>query len=231
MKVLALGGAGGMGRFAVRTSMDIPGVESIVVADLSAEAAQGFAETLPRTAKGIALDVTDSSALREAMLAADVVLNTTGPFFKFGVLILTAAIEAGCHYLDICDDWEPTLEMLGLDTQAREAGVTAIVGLGASPGLSKLLGRAAMQELDTVQEVYTGWDLSVAIPEEESAQTGVNAATEHAVQQITGTVKVWRDGNFAMVRPLTRVAVDYPGIGSREVHIFGHPEAVTFPHH
>ena len=73
---------------------------------------------------------------------------------------------------------------------AREAGVTAIVGLGASPGLTNLLSLAAMNELDSVREVYTGWDLGSAVPEEESAQEGVNAAMVHAIQQITGTVKV-----------------------------------------
>ena len=230
-KVLALGGAGGMGRFAARTASELNAVESVVVADLSESAAREFAGTLVGRAEGIGLDVTDTARLREAMLAADVVLNTTGPFFKLAMPILEMAIECQRHYLDICDDWEPTLDMLALDGEAREAGVTAIVGLGASPGLTNLLSLAAMNELDSVREVYTGWDLGSAVPEEESAQEGVNAAMVHAIQQITGTVKVWRDGDFAVERPLTRVPVDFPGVGRRTTHLFGHPEAITFPHH
>ena len=46
--------------------------------------------------------------------ATRVVMNTVGPFFRFGVPILTAAIDAGTDYIDVCDDWEPTLEMLAL---------------------------------------------------------------------------------------------------------------------
>ena len=49
----------------------------------------------------------------------DVVLNTTGPFFKFGEPILKSAIKCNCHYLDICDDWEPTIEMLKLNDEAK----------------------------------------------------------------------------------------------------------------
>ena len=54
-----------------------------------------------------------------------------------------AAIEAGAHYLDICDDWEPTLDMLELGERARARGVTAVIGMGASPGLTNLLAMKA----------------------------------------------------------------------------------------
>ena len=53
--------------------------------------------------------------------------------------MLSAAIASGCHYIDICDDWEPTIEMMGLDQDARLNDVLAIIGMGASPGISNLL--------------------------------------------------------------------------------------------
>ena len=34
-----------------------------------------------------------------------------------------------------------------------------------------------------------------------------------------------------MVRPLKRVDISYPDLGDFKVSIFGHPEAITFPHH
>ena len=34
-----------------------------------------------------------------------------------------------------------------------------------------------------------------------------------------------------MVRPLTRVNIQYPQLGKFKASIFGHPEAITFPHH
>ena len=66
------------------------------------------------------------------MSGHDIVLNTTGPFFKFGLPILKSAIKCKCHYFDICDDWEPTEEMLKLNDEALKNEITAIVGLGAS---------------------------------------------------------------------------------------------------
>ena len=231
MRVLALGGSGGMGRFAVRAAIEMDTIDRVVVADLNASVAKSFANELGPKADGLGLDVTQEGALRQAMMDVDAVINTVGPFYKFGPPILRMAIECGRHYLDICDDWEPTLEMLALEDQAREAGVTAVIGLGASPGLTNLLGLLAMRELDSVEELYTGWNLAGAVPEEESSQSNVNAAMEHGIQQITGTVRVHRNGTDEMVRPLEKVEVSYPGIGPKTARLFGHPEAVTFPHH
>ena len=231
MKILALGGSGGMGRFAVHSLIKHPQVESILVGDLNESAAKKFASTLSEKTSGIGIDVTDKKALERAMNDVDAVINTTGPFFKLAVPILEAAIETKTHYLDICDDWEPTEKMFLLNDKAKVAGITAIIGLGASPGITNMLGLIAMKELDQVSKVYTGWDMSSAQPEEESSQTGVNAAMVHGIEQIIGKVKVFSSGAYKMVRPLEKVTVDYPQLGTYKANIFGHPEAISFPHH
>jgi len=229
MKILAIGGSGGMGRFAVRTAQGFSNVTSLVVADLNSIEAKNFASSLGSKVSGIGLDVLDNNALIKAMQDVDVVLNTSGPFFKLGVPILEAAIKSGCHYLDICDDWEPTIDMLQLDEKAKEKEISAIIGLGASPGISNLLGLIAINELDRVEKIYTGWNMAGAKPEEESSQRGANAAMEHAIEQMTGKVKVFQNGEFKLIRPMGRVNLDYPGSGKASAQIFGHPEAVTFP--
>lgn len=231
MKVLALGGSGGMGRFAVETCMEFENISEVIVADINEEAAIAFSHSMNQKVSGLGLDVTDLNALKKAMEGADVVINTVGPFFKYGPPILEAAIETGCHYLDINDDWEPTIEMLKFHKKAEDGNSTAILGMGASPGLTNMLGAAAIQELDEVETLYTGWTMDGAAPEEESSQSGVNAAMIHAVQQMTGKVRVHNDGEPKMVKPLKQVTVDFPGFGEFKTHIFGHPEAITFPHH
>ena len=179
MKVLAIGGSGGMGRYAVSVIQGYKTIQEIVVADLNEKSANGFAAEMNSKVRAIGLDVNDLKAMRLAMQKVDIVINTCGPFYRYGVPILKAAIDEGCDYLDICDDWEPTIEMLKLNQSAQNAGVTAIIGLGASPGISNMLALIAMQELDAVSSVYTGWDLGGARPEEESSQEGLNAAMVH----------------------------------------------------
>ena len=231
MKILALGGSGGMGRFAVETAMHFDNIEKIIVADINEKSAIDFAKSMNEKVSGNGLDITNTEKLKEKMRSVDVVINTVGPFFRFGPPVLEAAIECGCHYLDINDDWEPTIEMLKYNDVASSKGVTAILGMGASPGLTNMLGAAAIRELDEVETLYTGWTMDGATPEEESSQSGINAAMIHAVQQMTGTVKIQEKGKAKMVKPLKEVEIDFPGFGKFKTRVFGHPEAITFPHH
>ena len=231
MKVLALGGSGGMGRFSSYAISNYSNITKVTIADLNEANAKEFSNHFDDRFTGIGLDVTDKEHLEKVMLDHDIVLNTTGPFFKFGLPILKSAIKCKCHYFDICDDWEPTEEMLKLNDEALKNQITAIVGLGASPGISNLLGLKAMNELDKTESIITGWDVSSAKPEDESSQKGTNAAMEHGLQQISGEIKVYKDKKYKLTKPLEKIKIHYPGRGNHDAFIFGHPEAITFPHH
>ena len=230
MKVAALGGCGGMGRYAVRTAADYDFVDEIVVADVDLERAKAFAASVAPKAHAVAVDATDDASLDAAIAGCDVVLNTVGPFYRFGVPILRAAIRGGACYLDINDDWEPTLDMLELAPEARDAGVTAVVGLGASPGVSNLLALKAMEGFDNVERIVTGWSFGYSDRVLSDAQEDrTSAALVHWLHQCSGTIRVFRDGNPVDVKPLDELSVDYPGLGVGRAWTVGHPEAVTLP--
>ncbi|MGT2491050.1 saccharopine dehydrogenase NADP-binding domain-containing protein [Cupriavidus basilensis] len=96
--------------------------------------ARAYAAALAHPAvDALAVDARDRAALTDILRRYDVVVSTIGPYYLFGTTVLECAIDAGCHYIDICDDPEPTLDMLGLHLKARAAGITAIVGMGAQP--------------------------------------------------------------------------------------------------
>ncbi|MCP4756732.1 MAG: NmrA family NAD(P)-binding protein [Proteobacteria bacterium] len=229
MRVLAVGGSGGMGKVAVKAMLSRNFCEHIVVADINGENAKTFADECEGSVSWIQLDISDGNALKKALTEVDIVMSTVGPYFRYGVLVLKACIENGCHYVDINDDWEPTLEMLELHEDAKKAGITAVIGMGASPGMTNLIAAKAISELDRVEEIYTGWDLDSAKPDTVSKEP--TAALVHALHQMTGQVRVFRDGAFIDETPLEKFKLDYPGIGVRSVNTFGHPEAVTFPYY
>jgi saccharopine dehydrogenase-like NADP-dependent oxidoreductase len=90
---------------------------------------------LGQPASSRALDVSDGEALRSLLGGVDLVINSVGPYFRFGVPVLQAAIESGCRYLDLCDDAEPTIDMLAIHEQARAADVTTVMRPGRAPPL------------------------------------------------------------------------------------------------
>jgi saccharopine dehydrogenase-like NADP-dependent oxidoreductase len=161
-----------------------------------------------------------------------VVLNTMGPFSLFARGVLEAAIDCGCDYLDIDDDWQSTLEATAFDTAARDKDVRVVKGIGGSPGVSNLLAVVAAQRLDSVSEIITGWSMRGAVLSEEPgypAPSAAGAAVEHWLLQITGTIRGWRDGGPADTVPMLPVDFEYPGIGPVRGYTVGHPEAVSLP--
>jgi len=231
MKVIILGACGGMGRHVAKSISSFSEIDNLTIADLNLKDAELLASQLGPHIKGIKVDINDTESLLSILSHHDIVLNTVGPFFKFGYQVLQTSLEANCHYMDICDDWEPTEKMLELNNFAKEKKLLAILGLGASPGITNLLGRIAIDHLDMVHTIYTGWNLEEAQPESVSSQKETNAAMIHGIEQITGKIKVFKDGKFQMVNPLKEIEVSYPNIGNFSAFIFGHPEAITFPHH
>jgi saccharopine dehydrogenase-like NADP-dependent oxidoreductase len=232
MKIAALGGCGGMGQFAVKTALGFDFVDEIIVADLVGERAKEFASKCGEKVKPLELDITDSDALDKLLAGVDVVMSTVGPYYRFGPPILTAAIKNSCDYIDICDDWEAALEMMKMSDDAQDAGITAILGMGASPGITNLLAVKAAVELDDVHDLYTGWgqgDVDTLDIDKPGEGGSYSAAIEHLVQQITGTIKVWKNGELTDVAPLEKIELEFPGIGKTPVHTVGHPEPVTLP--
>ncbi|WP_406635139.1 saccharopine dehydrogenase family protein [Amycolatopsis sp. WGS_07] len=226
MRVVFVGGAGAMGRAVVTAAAGFAEVSQLLVLDRDADRAEAVAEAAGPKAKAVPFDAGQDD-LAGLLAGADAVVSTLGPFTVFGRSTIEAAVRAGCHYIDINDDWEPTLDVLSLDARARQAGVTALIGMGASPGVSNVLAMRAAAELDVVHELVTGWALAGAKAEPGGARP--SAALLHLVQQATGSIQVVEDGEEKLVRPLRPMTLDYPGLGEIRVRTVGHPEAVTLP--
>ncbi|MHA7661475.1 saccharopine dehydrogenase family protein [Mycolicibacterium sp. HS_4_1] len=238
MKILALGGPGAMGGVAVRRAAQLPGVDEIVVADRDGVAAERLCRQLadaPVRLRAAQVDVTDDAALRQALEKADLVVNTVGPYFRFGLPVLRAAIDTGTHYIDICDDWEPTVQMLELDETARAAGVCAVIGMGASPGVSSLLAVTAAAELDEARDAYTAWPVDVAGAGGEDQGREMllgpdgraSAAAVHWMLQSSGKICTVAAGRLTFQRPLRPIELRLPRDRRGTAYSIGHPEPIT----
>lgn len=232
MRILVTGGGGEMGRYAVQVLTQSEAVDEVIVADLNEQRAEEVANEFGPHAIALALDVSDGAALAAALREVNIVLNTSGPFYRLGRPVLEAAIAAGSHYLDICDDWEPTLEMLELSGRAEAAGVTAVVGMGSSPGISNLLAALAVRECDQVDRIFTGWRAGAGVPRPspEDPEPESTAAVEHWVHNCSDPIKIWRDGALTDSWALEEITIAYPGRGEGPVWVCGHPEPLTIPH-
>ncbi|MGA2400732.1 MAG: saccharopine dehydrogenase NADP-binding domain-containing protein [Syntrophobacteraceae bacterium] len=226
-RVLALG-AGAMGSTAARILSAYDEVDSIVVADLNRQSAERAALECHGKGQAMSVDVTRNDDVARLMKDFDIVMNCVGPFFRFGVPILEAAIAAGVNYADICDDPEPTRDMLEMNDKARVRGMTAIVGMGASPGITNLLGACAYRSLDRADEMLAAWNIEEDTGGKASKEIEFSAAVVHWMQQCSGKILECSDGRLADGRPLEDIVIHSPNRGRRTLYSVGHPEPVSF---
>lgn len=226
MKILALGGAGDMGRRAVADLALHPEVRELTIADYKHDAARRLAIELggPPRVTPLRVDANDRGALVNSLLGHDVAFNAIGPFYKFEAAVARAAIEAGVPLVTLCDDYDAAEEVLGLDSAAKEKKVTILTGCGLSPGLSNVLARKAADQFERVDAINVAWAAS-------ASDSKGYAVILHVLHMLTGEVPTFRDGRAALVKAGSegeRAAFPEP-LGVVRVFHVGHPEPVTIP--
>ena len=145
-----LGGAGEVGAAISRDLAAAPEVDELVIADLDSARAESLAAEVGGTASSTGVDLRDRAAGLRLLAGADLLMNCTS--FAWFDDVLGLALEAGVDYADLLS--EPTAEQR---EAVRAAGITAISGLGATPGLSNVLVRHAADELGELEEVHISW--------------------------------------------------------------------------
>src|SRR5205085_6939542 len=126
------------------------------IADLNIAQAQALADELnASTGKGhvraVRIDAADEHELVALIRGYDVVANTMT--YHFGLQVTRASIRAGVNYLDL-GGLHNTPRQLALDHEARAAGVSIVLGCGATPGVSNILARRGADDLDTVEAIH-----------------------------------------------------------------------------
>ncbi|MCD6168635.1 MAG: saccharopine dehydrogenase NADP-binding domain-containing protein [Caldisericia bacterium] len=228
MKVTVLGGCGTVGSVAVETLSSLDFFSEIVVADINREKGEKLSSTL-KNVSFREVDANDEESVKSAIEGSDVVLNTIGPFFKFGPKILKAVIEKGINYVDICDDFDATERQLEMDEEAKKRGVSALIGMGSSPGFANVLVRFAN---DYLFDEMTSVDIYHAHGGE---KTEGAAVVRHRIHSMLIDIPAFLDGEFKTVRIFDKSGealeedVDMCGFGKYRVYAYPHPETITLP--
>ncbi|MBM3269762.1 MAG: saccharopine dehydrogenase NADP-binding domain-containing protein [Candidatus Sericytochromatia bacterium] len=224
MDILVLGGCGAMGSEATIDLVKTSSADRIVVADIDAAKAAAFCGDLgdPRLAAET-VDVTDQAALRAMFERFDFVLNCTSN--KFGVGIVEAAIGARRSMLDL-GGLANTPKQLALDAQAREAGITVLLGCGATPGVSNIMARRAAAHMDVLEEVHIAFASFRSISLAPGVLHTVLSEFSPATQRF-----YYEAGEFVEMPPFAgaRTLAFPPPVGSLETYYVPHSETFTLP--
>ncbi len=231
-KALVLGGCGAVGSVAAKTLAATDAFDHVIIADIDEARAAALAAELGDGVSALRVDAGDRAGVGQAASGCQVLLNCSGPFYRFAVPVAEASIQAGTDYVDVCDDVDATLDLLAMDERARAAGVRALVGMGNSPGVTNLLARfAADHLLDQVESI----DIYHAHGGEPYEGPGV---VSHRFHGMASEIPVYLDGKLETVRffepegVALRKKISMHMLGDDiPVYPYPHPEQITIPHH
>jgi saccharopine dehydrogenase (NAD+, L-lysine-forming) len=229
-KVIVLGGCGAVGSVAVKTLAAQGTFSKVVIGDMNmAKAKALIAEIGSKNVSAVKVNAEDPKSVKNAIKGCDIVLNCVGPFYKSVKTVLGAVIESGINYVDICDDVDVTVDILKMDKAAKKAGVMAVIGMGASPGVTNLFAKfvadTLLDETDSVDIFHTHGGEPIEGP----------GVIGHRFHCMTIDIPMFLDGELKYVKYFRedgialRQTFEFPIVGNVPLYPYPHPEQVTLP--
>ena len=228
MKVLVIGGCGRVGKGAVVDFVNSPDVSDVVIGDINAEEAAKYIEAVgSNKLKYEHINLNDYDSLVSKIKRYDVVANAA--LYSSVVDVTKAAIEAKRHCSDAGGFYYHSLKQMELHEAAKNAGITVVMGLGTSPGITNVCVRYGADKLDEVDEIHIS--ASGSIPKPGSKVIGRGMTIRTGFEELTDRPMVYRDGKMITVQPRTgEEKVIFPApLGERTVYYARHGEMATLP--
>ena len=228
MHIIVLGGAGAMGRVTVRTLTEYEDVDQITIADYDEERAHDVAATLNSSKILVRqIDVCDSERLSKLVRGANVVLSAVE--YVFNQPILRVCIQEKVHYADLGGLFHMTRKLMDMSPEAEAAGITAILGMGGTPGITNILARAAVDKLDRVDSIKVQLGCSDDTPS--TAPLVAPYSIRTILDEFTRPPQVFQEGIWYPQQPLTgQEELIFPLPVGRATAIFSlHSECASFP--
>ena len=225
MKVLVTGAAGVMGRRVTAELAQANEVDELIVTARESNTVERLASIFgSHKVRTDRLDVADTRRFVSLARGVDVVVSAAGPYYLYEIDAVRAVIDAGTHYVSLCDDHVVTDRIAALNGAARDVGVTVISGCGLAPGITNLLAALAAEEIEQVEEI------AIAIAAS-SADSPGRATTLHLLAQMAAPAPAIADHVTEEVRAGTSPKLVYfpDPVGWVETFRSGHPEVTTMP--
>jgi saccharopine dehydrogenase-like NADP-dependent oxidoreductase len=232
MRILILGGAGLMSTGTARDLLSplSSGVTRVVAADSSAERLAALKESLndPRLETRV-FDVNDCAALMALLADCDLCVNGVPTFAGFQMAIFEACLEAQRAYVDYGGMGVYTVKQKAQHAKWMNAGVTAVIGLGADPGMSNIICRAVADRLDRIEGINLYWAATKIGPESPVLVPPYSLST--VLAEYANPSQQFLEGKLQEVPPQSGAeTMDLPAPWGRTTFIHSqHSEPLTVP--
>ena len=228
MHIVVLGGAGAMGRVTVRALTEYEDVDQITIADYDERRAHEVASSLMSSKIQVRqIDVHDEERLRTLLRGADVALSAVE--YVYNRHILQACIRERVHYADLGGLFHMTRTLLAMHEEVKAAGITAVLGMGGTPGITNLLARLAVDKLKRVESIKVQLGCADTTPSVAPLVAPYSIRT--ILDEFTKEPQVFLNGQWYPQKPLTgQEMLVFPEPVGRATAVYSlHSECASFP--
>lgn len=216
-----------MGQVIVRDLRETAQACEVVIADFNEAKAQELADQVGGGVTAVKADLRDHSNLVAVLKNAFLVINSTP--YSFNVSVMNAALEAGCHYMDLGGLFHVTKEQLKLHDQFASRNLLAVLGMGAAPGMTNVMAAEGARRLDKIDAI----DIAVGCIDfvEVDHPLCPPYALDTILDEYTKEPMVFENGRYLAKPPMSgEINLDLPApVGKCKAILTLHSEVLTIP--
>ena len=175
-------------------------------------------------------DVSKSKTLVKAFKGIDVLIHAV--HHEFNLDVMKACLKSKTNYIDLGGLYHYTKKQLKLNNQFQKANLTAIIGMGASPGITNVLAKYASKFLDKIEniEIKIGYkDFSTY---KQISPLSASYSMQTILEEFSWKPAVFINGKIKFVEPISgREEYNFPEpIGMQKPQYTIHSEIATLPY-
>jgi len=247
MKKVLVVGAGAQGGPCASILSKEKDVSEIILGDLDVEVARKVKEKIgSNKITPVKLDAANIEDIEKAASGVDVIINLVVTAFDMN--IMQAALNSGAHYVDTSFGEPTSLDILAndnilaqvienrplaFDSDFKKAGLTALVGCGATPGMSNVLAKYLCDKLDRVDGIDIKFGSKfLGEPKEVVSEWLPGWSPFRALWGYAVEPMMFEDGKYKKY-PIFAPAGEYDlpePVGKMALVYHQHQEPITLPH-
>ncbi len=228
MKIVVLGGSGEMGRVVVRDLADTCKDCDVIIAGRDGRKETEFARSFKKkNVTGAKVDVRSRASTVSLLKGSDVVINCVNYYYNLDVM--RACLEAGVDYVDLGGLFHMTRKQLELDNEFRKRNLIAVIGCGATPGITNVMAAHGARSFDKIDSIH------VQFADADCTKYAIPFVVPYSMYTIFDEFMkepaVFENGKFKFVEPFSGTeAIDFPEpVNSVKCFNTLHSEVATFP--
>ncbi len=178
-------------------------VESVLLIDQSLTALEAAQQRISSPKVSIQQgDITNLESAVAFMKQGNVAVSAV-PYF-FNEMLTQAAIQAGCHFVDMGGNTDLVLKQLSYAPEAKLANVTIIPDMGLAPGYANLLAAELISHFDEVSSVAVRVG---GLPQNPQPPLDYQLffSVEGLINEYIGECVILKDGKRTTVKSLTEL--------------------------